>query len=81
MSPETIKRCFRKAGILNDSFSVTHPYEHDPFLDIDANTSDIMEQIQPEGGTCTCAEFINGENDRDIQVLKLMMMAGTNSFL
>ena len=67
MSPETIKRCFRKAGILDDSFCVViRPYEHDSFLDIDVNTSDIeslMEQIQPNGGTCSCAEFINGNND------------------
>ena len=49
------------------SFSVvTRLYEHDPFLDIDANTSDIeslMELIQLEGGTCSSAEFINGDNE------------------
>ena len=70
VSPETIRKCFRKAGILDDSFSVvTRPHEHDPFLDIDSNTSEIdnveslMEQIQPEGGTCSTAEFINGDDD------------------
>ena len=70
VSPETIRRCFRKAGILDDSFSVpTRPHEHDPFLDIDLNTPEIenieslMEQIQPEGGICSSTEFINGDDD------------------
>ena len=67
VSAETIRRCFRKAGILDDSFSVvTRPNEHDPFLEIDSNTSEIeslMEQIQPEGVTCSSVEFINGDDD------------------
>ena len=67
MSPETIRRCFRKAGILDDSFSVvTRPYEHDPFLDIDSSTSQIpilkvtwnRSNLREER-----AEFINVDDD------------------
>ena len=71
VSPDTIRRCFRNGGILDDSFSVvTCPYEHNPFLDIDSNNSEIdnnieslMEQNQPEGGTFSSVEFINGDDD------------------
>ena len=42
MSTEAIRSCFRKVGILDDSFSVcTRPHEHDSFLDNDLNTPEI----------------------------------------
>ena len=42
VNPETIRRCFKKAGILDDSLSeVTPCQELDPFMDIDSNTSEI----------------------------------------
>ena len=61
-------KCFRKAGILDDSLSVvTCPcQELHLFMEIDSNASEIeslVHQIQPEEGVCTCAEFINGDND------------------
>ena len=47
VSPDMIKRCFRKGGILDFSFSVLNrPYEHDPFLNIDSNTSEIDNNIE-----------------------------------
>ena len=50
MNADTFRRCFRKEGILDDSFSVvTLPNEHDLFLDIDSNTFEIeslMAQVR-----------------------------------
>ena len=68
VTPETIRKCFRKAGILDDSFSVVaRPYyEHDPFLDLDSTALEIeslMQQIQPEEGTCSSTEFVNGDDN------------------
>lgn len=63
VSPETIRKCFRKAGIIDSSLSVVaRPCMQDPFLDIDS-IEGLMQQIQSEEGTCSTTEFINGDDD------------------
>lgn len=69
--PETIKKCFRKAGILDKDFSVVSRSceEIDPFEDLDfdvSDTSEIGELIGQLGRTeasCSVSEFINGDDD------------------
>ena len=68
VNPDTIRKCFRKAGILDDTFSVvTRPHENDPFLNVDSNNipeiESLITQILPEGEACSSEEFISGDAD------------------
>lgn len=70
MSSTTIQKCFRKAGILDQDFSIVKRAnlpDHDPFEDLDeeANTSDLqalISQVQGED-TCSVEEFVNGDGE------------------
>ena len=60
----TIKKCFRKAGVLRDDFEVQVREEEDPFLDID-DTAQLGSLIHSAmgGSSCSAEEYITGEDD------------------
>ena len=49
VATDTIKKCFRKAGILTESFEVVQPprisKDHDPFLDIDEGEQEDDSEV------------------------------------
>ena len=68
--PEVVKKCFRKAGILDESFSVVSRSceDRDPFEDIDvsADTHEIEAlicQLGPSDASCSVTEFVSGDDD------------------
>lgn len=67
----TIKKCFRKAGILNTDFSVVARFEANPFSDdmdepdSDTSTAELeclITRVQDED-SCTAEQFISADND------------------
>ena len=64
---DTIKKCFRKSGITETSFSVVgRSYEdEDPFDDVEAQQelSSLVDQVSRSGTNCTVEEYVNGEDD------------------
>lgn len=66
VTSDTIKKCFRKAGILTKSFQVVQPLriseENDPFLDIDHGEND---DERTEGGDQELDELISNLTDKD----------------
>ena len=70
VSATTIRKCFRKAGILDQDFSVVkraNSPDHDPFEDLDeeSDTSDLQAlicQVQGENA-CSAEEFVNGDGE------------------
>ena len=74
MSSDTIKKCFRKAGILTESFQVVQPSriseESDPFLDIDESKEDddaceVSDLVSTEDDVPVCAEFADDKWDKE----------------
>ena len=69
VKPETIKKCFRKGGVLDNSFAVpSRPCEEsDPFEDVDeVDTSemhDLIGQLGPTEDNCSVNEYINGDDN------------------
>ena len=69
MKPETILKCFRKAGILKDATMevVVHAYdtEDDPFLESDAcmELQNLIEKTMPSEQRCSLAEYLHGEKE------------------
>ena len=69
--PEKIKKCFRKAGILDKKFVVmSHENEEDPFEDLESSHSDSSELEDPvvhtvpaEVARCSADEYINGDGE------------------
>ena len=69
----TIKKCFRKAGILAQDFTIVQlPSQNDPFTDLDdsAEGSDeedellhLMNAVQGSDGACTVQEMMTAENE------------------
>ncbi len=68
VSNETIKKCFRSAGILTECFEIlTLPsLEEDPFADCDENEDSelfsLISQTQPQNA-CSMGELIEGKNN------------------
>ena len=71
---ETIKKCFRKAGILNREFQLVTRVsegddEEDPFVELDSEESDmedlenLISQFQNGGSCCSVEDFVNGDSD------------------
>ena len=70
---ETISKCFRKAGVLGESFSlVSREHEdRDPFDELDCtesfddtNLENLICQLNmPAEATCSVGEYVNGEDD------------------
>ncbi len=67
MKEETIRKCFRKAGITDTTFSVLgRQYEdEDPFADLEAQEElhDLVDQIPLTETCCQVEEYINGEDE------------------
>lgn len=65
--PETIKKCFRKGGVLDQSLAVVSRASSDPFEDIDTdtstNTQEIADLIHQLHVDCSAAEYISGDDD------------------
>ena len=64
---ETIRKCFRSAGILDSSMDVVScdMGEDDPFADVDSDT-DLQGHIAdmiPETERCNAQEYVNGDDD------------------
>ena len=63
VKPETINRCFRKAGILDRGMEVvSRGDEQDPFLEIDELQTMIDRAMGVDSG-CSLHEYVSGEND------------------
>ena len=69
---ETIAKCFRKAGILNDSLDViTCPIMADdshPFLEVDERLEiqSLIDKTMPTGKGCSVEEYLKGDNDLSV---------------
>ena len=73
VSELTVKKCFHKAGILEQDFTIVQlPSETDPFADLDdsADNSDaedellhLMNAVQGSDGACTLQEIMTAENE------------------
>ncbi len=73
---ETIRKCFRKAGIVSDDGHVISKNEEDPFADLDKENDGenhdecqemqaLVNQVMSNGEKCSADEYINGDNDLD----------------
>ena len=72
VKPETISKCFRKAGVLGESFALVslEQEDQDPFDELDCTQSssndleDLIHQLDlPAESTCSVGEYTNGEDD------------------
>ena len=79
VATDTIKKCFRKAGILTESFEVVQPSriseDHDPFLDIDEGEqednsevsdqelSELIAKFQDKDDACEVSNLLSAEDD------------------
>ena len=63
MKASTIKKYFRKAGVLRDDFDVQAVSEEDPFVDID-DTAQLGSLIHSAigGSSCSAEEYVTGED-------------------
>ena len=64
VQPETVKKCFRKAGILDECFSVVSRLCED--IDISADTREIealIHQLEPTEASCSVTEFVTGDDN------------------
>ena len=75
MKPETISKCFRKAGVLQDAtmdvVARTHDTEDDPFLESDAcmELQNLLEKTMPNSEQrCSLAEYMHGEEVVPVRV-------------
>lgn len=71
VSPETISKCFRKAGILNKKMEVVTRGtldDFDPFDDLDTERQlqDLISRTMPTAEACTADEYIHGPSVRGI---------------
>ena len=74
MKSDTITKCFRKAGVLNDALAVVGLVQAgaegsvDPFAGIDEDL-ELQHLIQQTGcESCTAQEFISGDDDLSVCV-------------
>ena len=75
VKPETISKCFRKAGVLQDAtmdvVARTHDREDDPFLESDAcmELQNLLEKTMPNSEQrCSLAEYLRGEEEVPVRV-------------
>ena len=75
MKPETISKCFRKAGVLQDAtmdvVARTHDTEDYPFLESDAcmELQNFLEKTMPNSEQrCFLAEYMRGEQVVPVRV-------------
>ena len=66
VKPETIMKCFKKAGILNadlDVISCELGGDDDPFLDADMHmeVQSLIEQTMPANEHCHVEEYLNDD--------------------
>ena len=70
VSAETIRKCFRRAGILTANMSLisTPITDTDPFLecDLEEELHDLIEQSMPSGVQCSVREYIQGEDNIEV---------------
>lgn len=74
VSSDTIKKCFRKAGILTKEFDVVtrgNDIDEDPFEDLDDNAAitdleNLMSQIDHTEQNCSVDEFINADSETPV---------------
>lgn len=65
VSSTTIQKCFKKAGILDQGFSVVkraNSFDYDPFEDLgESDTNDLQALISQDQGenACSVEEFVN----------------------
>ena len=67
VKPETVSRCFRRAGILTEQLQVTSVLQvegPDPFADVEAEM-DIAGLISNVMGKCSSVVYVNGGMDYD----------------
>lgn len=69
VNPETISKCFRKAGVLQGAMTdvVARAYdtEDDPFLESDAcmELQNLIEKTMPSEQRCSLTEYLRGEEE------------------
>ena len=62
VKPETIRKCFHKAGVLDKGMEVvSQGDEGDPFLEVDELQCMIDQAMGAEG--CRPEEYLNGDDD------------------
>ena len=70
VSAETIRKCFRKAGILTANMSLisTPITDTDPFLecDLEEELHDLIEQSMPSSVQCSVREYIQGDDNIEV---------------
>ena len=62
---ETIRKCFRKAGVLVSTLSVVVRDEQDPFLAMDESVlklKDLIDVTMTSHQACSVEEYVSGEN-------------------
>ena len=67
VSPDTISKCFKKAGILDSGMDVVDrgmSEEVDPFEDLDTDSllHNLISRAMPADDRCTVEEYTNGED-------------------
>ena len=64
VNSSTIVKCFKTAGVLDDSFNVTERISEDPFADVD-ECIPLTTLISSAIGSCACSEleYIEGVNE------------------
>ena len=81
VKPETITKCFRKAGILDNVLDVVGldgaDGSVDPFVEVDEDLEmqDLIEETGSGNSSCTIKEFVSGDGI-SLFVLKWMMTTG-----
>ena len=82
VKPDTIKKCFRRAGILADDMAVAHIPDADPFEDVDENAAALQELIDAHSGgaenSCHAEEYVEGENYLPVFLLAVTTIGKKN---
>jgi len=62
---ETIRKCFRKAGVLDSSMAVVERDEEDPFAEADVRVAlqSLIDKTVSENDACPLEEYVNGDED------------------
>jgi len=62
---ETIRKCFRKAGVLDSSMAVVERDEEDPFAEADVHVAlqSLIDKTVSENDACPLEEYVNGDED------------------